>query len=193
MPYGDIKQFQKLNSGRILALGSSWRAFQINFITDSVAFILYSDDNGSTWDSLWCDLPEILSAFSFADDNFGWMGGNGNKIYKTTNGGISWQLNYSELNPDPYTSISKIKAIDHLTVFAVTTKGKIISSSNGGVSWDTTSVVTYSYYESYFSLYFINAQKGFVFGPDLWITTNGGINWNKVDDSIKPNFIKFNS
>ena len=48
----------------------------------------------------------------------------------------------------------------------------------------------YSYYESYFNLYFINDQNGFVFGPDLWITTNGGINWNKVDDSIKPNFMK---
>ena len=55
----------------------------------------------------------------------GWMGGNGNKIYKTTNGGISWQLNYSELNPDPYTSISKIKAIDPLEVFAVLQKGKL--------------------------------------------------------------------
>ena len=85
-------------------------------------------------------MPEILSAFSFADDNFGWMGGNGNKIYKTTNGGISWQLNYSELNPDQFSSISKIRAIDPLKVFAVTTKGKIISSSNGGVSWDTTSI-----------------------------------------------------
>ena len=101
VPYGDIKQFEKLNSGRILALGSSWAAFQYNIITDSVAFILYSDDNGSTWDSLWCDLPEVLSTFSFADDNFGWMGGNENKIYRTTDGGASWQLSYSEINPDP--------------------------------------------------------------------------------------------
>ena len=190
VPYGDIKQFEKLNSGRILALGSSWKAFQVNVITDSVAFILYSDDNGSTWDSLWCDLPEILSTFSFADDNFGWMGGNENKIYQTTDGGITWQLNYLEINPDPYSSISKIKAIDPLTIFAVTTKGKIISSSTGGVSWDTTSIVPYSYYESYFNLNFISAQKGFIFGPDLWITTNGGTDWNKIDDSIKPNFMK---
>jgi len=190
VPYGDIRQFEKLNSNRILALGSSWIAFEHNVISDSVAFILYSDDNGSTWDSLWCDMPDILSTFSFADDNYGWMGGNENKIYNTTDGGITWQLIYSEINPDPFSSISKIKALNPLKVFAVTTKGKIISSSNGGINWDTTSIVPYSYYESYFNINFINDQKGFVFGPDLWITTNGGINWNKVDDSIKPNFTK---
>ena len=190
VPYGDIKKFQKLNSGRILALGSSWKAFQVNFITDSVAFILFSDDNGNTWDTLWCDLPEVLSTFSFANDNFGWMGGNENKIYHTTDGGISWQLSYSEINPAPYSSISKIEAIDPSTVFAVTTKGKIISSADGGINWDTTSIIPYSYYDSYFGLKFINTQKGFVFGPDLWTTTNGGVNWTKVDDSIKPNFMK---
>ncbi len=190
VPYGDIRQFEKLNSGRILALGSSWKAFQVNAIADSVAFILYSDDNGSTWDTLWCDLPKVLPTFSFADNNYGWMGGNENEIYKTTDGGISWQLNYYENNPDLYSSISKIKAIDPLTVFAVTTKGKIISSADGGINWDTTSIVPYSYYESFFNINFINDQTGFIFGSDLWITTNSGVNWNKVDDSIKPNFFK---
>ena len=190
VPYGDFRQFEKLSSGRILALGSSWRAFQANVITDSVAFILFSDDNGSTWDSLWCDLTEILSTFSFAEDNIGWMGGNENKIYKTTDGGISWQLIYSETNPDLFSSISKIKAITPFKIFAVTTKGKIISSMNGGLNWDTTSIIPYSYYESYFNINFLNDQKGFVFGPDLWMTTDSGLNWNKVDDSIKPNFFK---
>ena len=90
----------------------------------------------------------------------------------------------------PISSISKITAIDPLTIFAVTTKGKIISSINGGITWDTTSVDPYSYYETYFNIKFINNQKGFVFGPDLWMTTNGDTTWNKVDDSIKPNFFK---
>ena len=190
MPYSDIRQFEKLNSGRILALGSSWSAFQANVITDSVSFILFSDDNGNTWDSLWCDLPEILSTFSFADDSIGWMGGNENKIYKTTDGGINWLLLYSDTNPDLSSSISKIKAINPLKIFAVTTKGKIISSMNGGLNWDTTSIIPNSYYESYFNINFLNDQKGFVFGPDLWMTTDSGLNWNKVDGSIKPNFFK---
>lgn len=190
VPYGDIRQFEKLNSGRILALGSSWRAFQANVIQDSVAFLLYSDDNGITWDTLWCDLPKILTTISFSDNNIGWMGGAVNEIYKTTDGGVNWQLIYFEENPDITTSISKIKAISSSKVFAVTTKGKIILTTDSGFSWDTTSIAPYSYYESFYNIYFSTDQTGFILGPDLWITTTGGNSWNKIDDSIKPSFSK---
>ena len=189
-PFGDIKQFEKLNSGRILALGSSWRAFQYNVISDSVAFLLFSDDDGSSWDTLWCDLPKILTTFSFANNKIGWIGGKGNEIYKTTDGGISWHLNYSELLDDQSTSISKISVLDSLKMLAVTTKGKIISTSNGGSSWELSSDAADAYYESFYNIYFVNDQKGFVFGPDLWTTTTGGSSWSKVDTSIKPTFSK---
>ena len=190
IPYGDIRQFEKLNSGRMLALGSSWRAFEYNIISDSVSFLLYSDDNGNTWDTLWCDLPKILTSFTYANENFGWMGGEENEIYSTSDGGLRWHLVYSEITPDFDSRISKIKAIDSSTVYAVTTKGKFISTTNGGFSWDTTSVIPFTYYESFFGLNFLNDQKGFIYGPDLWMTTNGGGNWEKVDSSIRPTFYK---
>ena len=190
VPYGDIRQFEKLNSGRMLALGSSWRAFEYDIISDSVSFLLYSDDNGNTWDTLWCDLPKVLTSFTYANENFGWMGGKENEIYSTTDGGLRWQLVYSEITPDLDSRISKIKAIDSLTVYAITTKGKFISTTNGGLNWDTTSVISFTYYESFFGLNFLNDQTGFIYGPDLWMTTNGGNNWGKIDTSIRPTFYK---
>jgi len=50
--YGNIHQFQKLSSGRILALGSSWNTFSHEIIYDSVSFILSSDDLAENWDTL---------------------------------------------------------------------------------------------------------------------------------------------
>ena len=189
-PYGDIKDFERLPSGRILALGSSWRAFENFIITDSVAFVLFSDDSGSSWDTLWCDLAKILTTFSFADNNIGWIGGKDNEIYKTNDGGISWTLSYSDPNPEPEEAISKIAAIDAQTVYAISTKGEFISSTDGGINWNTHSIIPPTYYGSFFNLCFINSQKGFVFGPDLWITTDAGNSWNKVDDTIKPTITK---
>ncbi|MFO7525652.1 MAG: YCF48-related protein, partial [Ignavibacteriaceae bacterium] len=189
-PYGDIKEFEKLPSERILALGSSWNAFQNYVITDSAAFILFSDDSGLSWDTLWCDLPKILTTFSFYDNYTGWIGGKENEIYKTTDGGLSWSLSYSEPNPDPEKGISKIIAVDVQTVYAVSTKGEFISSADGGNTWNVYSIIPSTNYELDFNLCFINAQKGFVFGPDLWVTTDGGNTWDKVDDSIKPTFFR---
>src|SRR3990172_1597985 len=55
-PYGDILQFQKL-SNKILALGSSYVAKEAGILTDSISFFLESTDEGSSWDTLWCGLP----------------------------------------------------------------------------------------------------------------------------------------
>ena len=96
VPYGDILQFQQLSSGRILALGSSWRAKNSGLISDSLSFILKSDDLGRSWDTLWCDLPYICQTFSFLNDSIGWLGVEGDRIDKTTNGGVAWFLQYAD-------------------------------------------------------------------------------------------------
>jgi len=187
-PYGNIKDFYKFNSGRILALGSSFAAFYYSSISDSVAFILFSDNNGLSWDTLWCDLPKILNTFTFSG-NYGWMGGRENEIYKSTDGGTSWTLCYSE-NQITDKTISKIFAVDSLYVYAVSDIGEILSTTDGGNSWDVHLLSPSSYYGTFFNVYFLTRENGFAFGPDLWTTTDAGLTWNKVDDSIKPNFRK---
>ncbi|MCU0407041.1 MAG: YCF48-related protein [Ignavibacteriaceae bacterium] len=180
--YGDIHQFQKLNSGRILALGSSWNAFNYGIISDSVSFILKSDDSGETWDTLWCDLPYDLVTMSFPTESIGYIAGEDERIYKTSDGGMSWSLVH------PSTSsldINHIFALNEMYVYSVA-DNKIIFSSDGGNSWQESVISSYGD----FKLFFINSQKGFAYGSDLLITTDGGYNWERVSKSIKDDIAK---
>jgi photosystem II stability/assembly factor-like uncharacterized protein len=190
-PYGDILQFQQLSNGRILALGSSWRAKNANVISDSVSFILKSDDLGSSWDTLWCDLPYASQTFTFINDSIGWLGAEQNRIYKTTDGGIIWIQQYSDSLRE--ISIKSVSSADDLNVFAVDASGRVIYSHNSGVNWDFIQVG--QGYDHPYKIKFLNSSKGFLAGwdslsNDFWTTGDGGINWERVSKSIKGNLRK---
>ncbi|HVO76285.1 MAG TPA: YCF48-related protein [Ignavibacteriaceae bacterium] len=189
--YGDILQFQRLPNGRILALGSSWHAKNAGVISDSVSFILKSDDLGETWDTLWCGLPYSSQTFSFYNDSVGWLGAELDRIYKTTDGGASWVLQYSDsVQGFPIKSVS---SPDGLNVYAADGNGRVIYSANGGIDWDFVQVG--QSYDYPFKIKFTSPMRGFLAGYDstsydFWSTTNGGVNWERVSKSVKGNIRK---
>ncbi|MFA6542318.1 MAG: YCF48-related protein [Bacteroidota bacterium] len=185
-PYGTVVQFQQLPGKRIVALGSSDRAKRNGIISDSVSFILKSDDAGTTWDTLWCDLPFVFTTLSFHNDSVGWMGGECDRIYKTTDGGISWIRQYSDSTNEFF--ITSISSPDGVHIFAVDGSGRVISSDNGGEQWH--SIQVGQYYNHIFSITFLNSMKGFLAGPDFCMTADGGTSWKSVSKSHKGNFRK---
>ncbi len=184
--FGSILQFQRLPRGRILALGSSDAAKRAGIISDSVSFILKSDDAGSTWDTLWCGLPYKAQTFSFFNDSVGWLGTELDRIYKTTDGGVSWRLQYSD-SSQKY-PIKSLSSPDGINIFAVNGSGRVLSSTDGGQHWQFIQVDQYSNYS--FTIRFLNSTKGFLAGPDFWVTTNGGSTWKRVSKSLKGSFSK---
>jgi photosystem II stability/assembly factor-like uncharacterized protein len=186
IPYGDIIQFQLLHSGRILALGSSDRAKHSGIISDSATFILKSDNDGSKWDTLWCGLPYSSETFFFFNDSVGWLGAESDRIYKTNDGGVSWSLEYSDsLHAFPIKSIS---SEDGIHIYAADGSGRVIYSNTGGQEWQYTQVSQYQNYP--FTIQFLNSTKGFLAGPDFWVTTDGAQSWERVSKSLKGNFSK---
>jgi photosystem II stability/assembly factor-like uncharacterized protein len=191
VPYGDILQFHRLSSGRILALGSSWKAKNSGVASDSLSFILNSDDNGSSWDTLWCDLPYTCQTFEFLNDSIGWLGAEGDRIYKTTNGGVSWILQYSD-SLQNY-AVKSISSPDSLNIFAVDGNGRVIYSTNSGEEWKFIQVGQAQDYP--YKIKFLNSLKGFLAGYDstsynFWVTKNGGVSWERVSKSIRGNLRK---
>ncbi len=186
VPYGEIIQFQRLPSGRILALGNSGNARKKGILFDSVSFILSSDNDGGTWDTLWCDLPYVSQTFIFSSDSVGWLGAELNGIYKTTDGGVTWSCTY--LDSTQKFSITSLSSSDGIHVFAVDGSGRIIRSSNSGTDWEFVPVTQYNDYR--FTIKFLNSTKGFLVGPVFKITEDGGTTWNDVSKSLKGSLFK---
>jgi photosystem II stability/assembly factor-like uncharacterized protein len=157
------------------------------------AKIIHTTDGGNTW----VDQPNpytfpnpILYSIYFANADTGWAlgGDHGNYptftprrvVLYTTNGGNSWDFQYSVSNELPIYCSNFISPTEG---FAASESGDVMHTSNGGNSWiETTPVLSYRLY----GIYFKDSNVGWVSGEYLGVphvasiskTTDGGITWN---------------
>jgi photosystem II stability/assembly factor-like uncharacterized protein len=146
-----------------------------------------------------------LNSVRFINENTGYAAGGHHTgfydfyykyIYKTTNGGLNWNLIFNDQG-GANSYITKIFPIDQNNLF-ITSAGSSNNSASGGLVKSTdggyTFFYTYSKGEGN-SIFFINANTGWVsfyYWIDVpsWIgrickTTNGGVNWfEQYKDSV---------
>ena len=103
---------------------------QIFFLNPSTGWVvgqvLFSQtiDGGQSWNALtspWVVLKDVY----FNNENTGYLVGNNESIYKTTNAGLNW---VTQLNP----GVTKITFTDINTGWAIGYSGKIYKTTNGG-------------------------------------------------------------
>jgi photosystem II stability/assembly factor-like uncharacterized protein len=183
-PTGTIVSFQRLPGGRVLALGSRENYGRAGFASDSITFILKSDDEASTWDTLSCGLPWSCGTFVFTSDTIGWLGSSTDRIYKTTDGGATWILQYSDsVHSSPIKSLS---SPDGVNIFAVDGTNHVLSSRDGGEHWNSTQVD--QNYSNQLPIAFASPTKGFVGGAGFSMTTDGGATWKRISKSLAGSF-----
>lgn len=56
--------------------------------------IIYSDDEGKTWQQALVPVSVLLNAVSFVDDTYGWAVGHSGVILHTTDGGKTWATQF---------------------------------------------------------------------------------------------------
>jgi photosystem II stability/assembly factor-like uncharacterized protein len=150
---------------------------QLNLVaTFLLMFIVSISVLNAQWKKLSFPLSTNIKGIDFIDDSTGWVTSydiaNLGKIYKTTNGGISWVEQYSgNFNP------SRIQAINSNVVYAGDDFGSLIKTVNGGNSWQKNILLPNPY-----QFYFINENVGWY--KNLWMnptvfnkTTDGGATW----------------
>ena len=148
-----------------------------------------------------------INYLSIVDENVVWgtaFDGSGNginiqKFTKTTNGGDTWE--YSEIDiGNAELGISMIHALDAQTAWLVAYPrganqiGGIFKTIDGGLTWSRQDSANYDSSSSFANVvYFWDENVGFAQGDplstefELYVTNDGGDNWNAVPGSSIPN------
>ncbi len=144
-------------------------------------------NGGLTWDSVskisfvGLSRAQVLFqtlVFPTTTVGFATLAGNGNVIYKTTDGGKSWTTANRASG-----TISSLYAYDSKNVYAIIGDTAISYTNNGGggTTWNTISFSAFNFTKVY-SVLFINANEIYITGAsgNLFHTTNAGTTWKDI-------------
>ena len=143
--------------------------------------VYISSDLGESWSlSLTAFTNNSIRTVHFPSNSTGYAGGkkfailNDARIYKTTNGGASWD------------TVPVISRYEVRTLFFVNnntgiagTQNKIMRTVNGGSSWDSVHTISQIGNPFYHSEFFDNENGYIKSNWEILYTTNQGINWTQ--------------
>ncbi|MFA6980887.1 MAG: YCF48-related protein [Ignavibacteriaceae bacterium] len=132
---------------------------------------------------------------NFINENTGWALGLTGTIYKTTDGGLSWQQQQSNTTSDLNSSFF----LNEQQGFITSKNCIFLTTSNGGTTWEVDTISAIPDPKAIiYSVYFTDNLKGWILASisdSGWIlsTTDGGLSWavNLTVPSKNMNKIKF--
>lgn len=163
--------------------GNTFSANKIQFfdesngiIVGSLGLVYLTTNGGYTWGSVYIGESENFVDMSFINRYFGIILSE-NSILKTSDGGWTWDkiLEVENNNHLRYCSIGDtLNFFVTMSVWGPEYQTYILTSNDGGISWNQSPVFTGIPYD----IYFMNKNVGFYFlGNKLYKTIDGGINW----------------
>lgn len=154
--------------------------------------VVHTSDGGNTWSAQSSGTSQYINGVFFVDANTGWFVGGKYPgftspyqfIYKTDNGGISWQRQLYRANKTPLT---KLVFVDKQVGWAVGETSSILHTTNGGASWSEQSSGTT---QQLYGIHFISNQTGWIVGRSgtVLYTTNAGETWIAKDTGSSETF-----
>ena len=177
--YGYFTEFELLPSGNILALGLYQYASDAEIIGDSVNILLKSSDEGLTWDTLWSGFHSFAHKIEFISDSIGYLLSGNDTLFYTETGGTKW---IKKSAPPNINYTNDISVITEDSVFAIG-NDKAFFSSNKGESWSQLELDL----ERNEKVKFYNENIGFIYGANLFRTTNSGQTWENINEHFIDN------
>ena len=144
------------------------------FMMNSTLFVLNSD---SQWIQQFTGTVANLYDIEFLNRYTGWSVGTGGTCLKTTNGGINWiQMNH----PLGTKTLGSVHVVDSNVVYFVGNYETIFKTTNGGLNWIVIRNGPSGNSDSYFGLYFLNKDSGWVCGNGNKVlrTRDGGVTFD---------------
>jgi photosystem II stability/assembly factor-like uncharacterized protein len=149
-----------------------------------VFFILALQTSYPQWQTYYASNANTnFFEVSVVSPNLIWACGSSGKVFKTTNGGISWIDASGSLGPVSFYHISAIDQ-NNAWITGDLSGAKVFRTTNGGTNW-----TEQTYNQPYWinNIHFFNVNTGiFIRDPlnppsndtaGFFITRNGGLNW----------------
>jgi photosystem II stability/assembly factor-like uncharacterized protein len=203
-------------NGLPVHITAATRYYDIVFPSEQVGYFLHQNqvykttDRGASWQKV-LDIKQshthymasaFFSALYFINDDHGFAVGEFQKIFHTSDGGLTWQTLSWSNDTAPYISYSDVEFLDANTGFIsgyevdnISTNFGftefVMKTTDGGEHWTRVEVPT-DLENREVKLQFVNSDVGFArvtrsqYGDDLFVTTNGGKSWEKNSlDSLR--------
>ncbi|MGE5435822.1 MAG: YCF48-related protein, partial [Syntrophothermus sp.] len=139
--------------------------------------MIYSNDFGESWTEINNNITSDLHSIYFIDSLIGWCAGK-NVIYKTTDGGLNWNLKYTA-NLQWFNSIRFVNQSTGLAVGVSNLGGIIYKTTDGGENWSLNHLM---FEIEHTSLQFITDSTIYIFGENSFFfkSTNQGYTWDTL-------------
>lgn len=153
---------------------------KLSFADDSVGMalahgsVLITKDGGLTWEAREIAASKLEDGH-LVNAKAGWVVSERGQIFCTRNGGRTWELQREEEG-----HLYGVHMLNSEQGFAVGDKGLVLRTTNGGRQWKKLKVSGTNEYTSFRGATFINARVGFVYGHGLYLTQDGGDNWQDL-------------
>lgn len=154
--------------------------FNISFINPATGFItgnnsgsytkVYKTTNSGNYWVPVAAFAGLGESIQFLNESTGWVT-SGLFIYRTTNGGSSWDSNSASMP----SMVRGIHFTNSLTGYSCMYR-RVHKTTDGGLNWNLVDSVNLDFT----NLYFLNSNTGFVSGTGSIIrkTTDGGVSWS---------------
>ncbi len=127
-----------------------------------------------------------LRSVTFANDTLGLIGTDAGRIYRSTNGGVSWTLITSGVGSSYSIVGLSMPSVD--TAYASVYGVGVIRSTDGGLTWQPTAAAAPTGLRA---LHFSDALTGVVVGNsgNIHRTNDGGVTWVQASSGITQNIL----
>ena len=161
---------------------------QNGWVVGDSGIILNSKNGGESWNLQNCPTEDILFAVDFIDNKNGWICSR-NSILKTSNGGETWKIKYSENLGEGH--FRDLQFLDKNNGFVVGGKGSfgsigvLLKTEDGGETWQD---VTPQSSNTLTSISVVDKQNIWIcgFGGTILYTIDMGLTWTKKNLDISP-------